>query len=294
MRFIEEIILKGFKIPHLVPGPWESKASLFEQIKSSTVFRVDNVCDYIAKTLTPQEPFERTFPCLRPSFTSMWFEWTNKDFAHYGNAADKVTKVGVLALSASGFEGAEMASKAATPYHQDCVAVTLLIVMEIFGNRAFMGTYGFMQVDNAGKMRDGFVTFGATDIEFNEMAVTFFAVPMMTMCFLNCKNVAVVDSSPSAALQKAFIRRHGRPMLKFKTLEIEPMKRVLSSEGKIETNGLKKALHICRGHFATYDEKPLFGKVKGTFWVPQHVKGSATQGTIVKDYSVKAPAVKSA
>lgn len=47
---------------------------------------------------------------------------------------------------------------------------------------------------------------------------------------------------------------------------------------------------FCRGHFSTYTEdRPLFGKVSGTFWVPSHVRGSAKQGVVVSDYNVKAP-----
>jgi hypothetical protein len=39
------------------------------------------------------------------------------------------------------------------------------------------------------------------------------------------------------------------------------MRKVLATEGGISQNGLKKARHICRGHFSEYsEEKPLFGK----------------------------------
>jgi len=72
-------------------------------------------------------------------------------------------------------------------------------------------------------------------------------------------------------------------------LEIDPMKEVLRTEGQVATVGLQKALHICRGHFKTYDEKPLFGRLKGTFWWPQTLRGSANQGVVLKDYAVKAP-----
>lgn len=68
------------------------------------------------------------------------------------------------------------------------------------------------------------------------------------------------------------------------------MKAVLRTEGGIEQNGLKKALHICRGHFATYtDEKPLFGHFTGTVWKPSHVRGNVTEGIVSKDYRVHAP-----
>lgn len=59
--------------------------------------------------------------------------------------------------------------------------------------------------------------------------------------------------------------------------------------GKI---GLRKALHLVRGHFATYTpDKPLFGRITGTVWKPSHVRGDAAEGIVAKDYRVKAPAV---
>jgi hypothetical protein len=86
-------------------------------------------------------------------------------------------------------------------------------------------------------------------------------------------------------------RRHGlKPFVRYHTINIEPMKKVLRTEGQIESQGLKRALHICRGHFSTYsEERPLFGKVAGTFWIPAHVRGEAKEGLVISDYRVKGP-----
>jgi hypothetical protein len=47
-------------------------------------------------------------------------------------------------------------------------------------------------------------------------------------------------------------------------------------------------LHICRGHLRTYtEEKPLFGKVIGTFFIPAHLRGDEKVGTVVKDYQLE-------
>jgi hypothetical protein len=48
------------------------------------------------------------------------------------------------------------------------------------------------------------------------------------------------------------------------------------------------AMHIVRGHFSTYDEKPLFGKWRGTWFVPSHLRGSLERGLAGKDYRVLA------
>ena len=112
-------------------------------------------------------------------------------------------------------------------------------------------------------------------------------VSLLSVSFMHCKNVIRTDAEGPP---DKWLRRQKQPKLRYHVLQIDPMKEVLRREGGSETNGLKKALHICRGHFATYtDEKPLFGRSTGTFWKPAHVRGSSKEGVVVKDYAVNAP-----
>jgi hypothetical protein len=115
-------------------------------------------------------------------------------------------------------------------------------------------------------------------------------VPALTISFLHCKNVKLIPDSPEPKLAKAYQKRHGRPLVRFHTLEIEPMKQTLRREGRSAQTGLRRALHICRGHFADYTEgRGLFGKHHGTYWIDSHVRGRVTEGVVVKDYSVDRP-----
>jgi hypothetical protein len=115
---------------------------------------------------------------------------------------------------------------------------------------------------------------------------------LLTITFMHCKNVARVEHKPDPALVKRN-RERGKPyMLKYHTIEIEPMKSVLRGEGRIETVGLERALHICRGHFAYYpaDGPGLFGKgVHGQFWKPAHARGTEKKGVVIADYKVHSP-----
>jgi hypothetical protein len=114
---------------------------------------------------------------------------------------------------------------------------------------------------------------------------------LMTLSFMNCKNVVRTDATDTEGPSDKWLRRQKQPKLRYHVLQIDPMKEVLRREGGSESNGLKKALHICRGHFATYtEEKPLFGRSTGTFWKPAHVRGTEKAGVVVKDYAVNVPA----
>lgn len=113
----------------------------------------------------------------------------------------------------------------------------------------------------------------------------------LTLSFMHCKNVVKRDATNFEGPSLKWIRRQKAPTIRYHILDINPMKEVLRTEGGIEHNGLKKAMHICRGHFVTYtEEKPLFGRIVGTFWKSAHVRGSAEHGIVNKDYRVKANA----
>jgi hypothetical protein len=115
---------------------------------------------------------------------------------------------------------------------------------------------------------------------------------LLSLSFMNCKNVAIDLVDPPKEINRERKKAGLRPFVRFHTINIEPMKKVLRTEGGIEVNGLRKALHIVRGHFTHYtEERPLFGRpgLHGTFWTPAHARGSLDQGIIISDYNVKTP-----
>lgn len=119
----------------------------------------------------------------------------------------------------------------------------------------------------------------------NVMSPVFFA---LAMC--HCKNVEMRDATESHGPNAKWKNRLRVPDIKYRILEIEPAKKILRESGKSDEVGLAKALHICRGHFATYTEdKPLFGHTVGTVWKSSHVRGDIKAGAVVKDYSISLP-----
>jgi hypothetical protein len=111
---------------------------------------------------------------------------------------------------------------------------------------------------------------------------------LLTLSFMHCKNVDVVEIAPPPALSRKHEKRTGLPLVTYKTLDISPMRKVLDSEGGAQTNGLRKAMHICRGHFKSYTaEAPLFGRHQGTYWWADRIRGDQALGRIEKDYAVR-------
>ena len=107
---------------------------------------------------------------------------------------------------------------------------------------------------------------------------------------LNCKNVKETEIEPSPKLSKRFRKKTGMPLSRYhilsigKTYNAKDEQRERHTEG---SEGHRRAQHIARGHFRTYTpEKPLFGKVHGTFWIDAHVRGDQSEGIVRKDYSI--------
>ena len=116
---------------------------------------------------------------------------------------------------------------------------------------------------------------------------------MFGLRLLHCKNVSVEEAPDiRTRQQRRYDDRRGIEPVVFKTLVIDPSmsRKATPAERRAKTDPVTR-LHICRGHFSTYtEEKPLFGKYSGTFWIPAHVRGSAEVGEVRKDYRVKAGA----
>lgn len=113
---------------------------------------------------------------------------------------------------------------------------------------------------------------------------------LLANSMMNCKNVRTIDSTDQDAPPAKWQRRMKTPAIRYSRIAIEPFTAEVARQGGVEGGGIAKAWHICRGHFATYtDDKPLFGKYAGRFWIPQHAKGDKKLGTVISTHEVKAP-----
>lgn len=113
----------------------------------------------------------------------------------------------------------------------------------------------------------------------------------------NCRNVHVVDGPrPERKVAAKQTKKLGRPPLTYSVVKIDPFKgRRASSGGTAGGTGRSVRMHTVPGHFAhfgnccpgSHEARGLaFGKLTGMFWVPQHVRGSLSEGAVVHDYVI--------
>lgn len=173
---------------------------------------------------------------------------------------------------------------------------TIIYLVFTQGNSlCFYPVISFMPVAESGSIVKWPTMFGGgQNVDANEREqigslVSSLLKPILfALCFVHCKNVTLQPNQPDRTINNERRKAGLKPFVRYHMINIEPMKKVLKTEGNSEVDGLKRALHICRGHFSTYsEEKPLFGRIAGTFWIPSHVRGSIKEGVVVSDYNVK-------
>jgi hypothetical protein len=112
---------------------------------------------------------------------------------------------------------------------------------------------------------------------------------LLSISFMHCKNVEVRPVVPPRRLSRKHRKVHGHELVRYHVLDVQPIRRILDGCRKGSRDDLRRALHICRGHFKTFSpDAPLLGRHVGTYWWDPQVRGSKERGTVLKDYRVHA------
>lgn len=135
--------------------------------------------------------------------------------------------------------------------------------------------------------------YGLLRLMYAQLGVLAHIISAYTLGYLGAVNVETTEHrSPLQRQQRRSVeRREGVPyQVTYKTLDVvsgsgqRRHRRALTTlQGRS-----REAAHMVRGHLKTYtEEAPLFGRHVGTWYWPPHVRGSETDGQIVKDYRVR-------
>jgi hypothetical protein len=273
-------------------------------IERSTVISASQVCDYIFSFGHNDKHWSWSeLPPLRLSYPSLFVE-----LAFPGHIAPTcpMRSWGCL-LTDLGTDLRQEDLKSLTQFfgmnvEPDTVAGSRVIAFSSVGEKggeAFGPIFvGLCQVDEDGRVVGvpWWHSPSDPDKEYPGVidALTWMIFPsLLSVAFMNFKDAATLIPGDLQVRVNRERKKHGlRPFVRYHTINIDPMKRVLRTEGQIETQGLKRALHQCRGHFVTYTDnfmgRPLDKPM--TFWRPAHVRGSLDEGVVISDYNVKAPA----
>ena len=265
----------------------EAKRVLRTAMKDLTVIVGDNVAEHVYHG-TDQEYWDADdFPNLAPPFGKYWIEFkrvTSINSEIYGEIRDsflpEIEYFGALVES----EEVEGQDWKWTTNHTFFAggkngivgpsAIFVLLIDE--SGRAISRGRWLLQTNSQETMGHLTRFWGSISIPIN-----------LAVSFMHCKNVVLENRAPHERRSRQWLKKKGRKLVRYHVLEIDRMKTVLATEGQEGEVGLKRALHICRGHFKDYREGAgLFGKYPVLVWTPDHLRGSADQGVVLKDYKV--------
>ncbi len=265
------------------------------------VIHADNVAEFYYTGDEKADWAYRAFPNLAPPFEHFWIEYPLPDQL---NINGRLHPSGLSGLGRIGFEWRAFDAGDFREQHRAEYGLETVVQSPhahwILGANVFtrLGVLGLLiAVDGEGRgieaaSGDNLMLMVQPGLEpwaaaFSERFVTVAGPAFLTLSLMHCRNVERVPKVSSPRRSRGATRNQSR--FTYHTLNIAPMRRVLETEGQSQTLGIPRALHICRGHFATYTERPLFGKYRGTFWVPMHVRGAVEAGRTTKDYTVTPP-----
>jgi hypothetical protein len=112
---------------------------------------------------------------------------------------------------------------------------------------------------------------------------------LLALSFMNCRGVTLDAVEADARVNRERRRAGMQPFVRYRTINIGPIKRVLGIGGGSGSVGLKKALHDVRGHFCvlTRNNKGEILEKPTLYFRKDHMRGSIKQGVVVSDYRVK-------
>jgi len=270
---------------------------ILQCVNDAQIFLIDNVAEYYF--MSEQRFNLSDFPNLAPPFGFMYFEYAQPRYYHDGKQlveSDYSGRQGVLFMSA------EISDIEASPHVRKMKgfgakwAIAIVEFCEYPKNTPHISPGAeIIYVDYRGRYVSPDPTSKTESTNFTEEWLTvddelrdgFGSIrrpALLATSLMHCKNVKTVPRGKGTTPGK---RNHNPCKFTYKVLDIEPMKQVLRTEGKSESVGLRRALHICRGHFKDYTEHGLFGRNKGIYWWDSAVRGNIDAGIVLKDYRVK-------
>lgn len=278
-------------------------------LKQAVVINIDNIADYYYAE-TDQEYWDvaKDFPNIAPPFEYFWMEYKMPTFIN-SEGVIKTTPHWVRGMRLGAFFESQVIPDDIRPDTDLKWVMMGNLFTEKNGNilqyGQLMNTWGINHDGSLGQLEGKpftLIGFNKQDMEerlahlpdeaksteeLSAMGKMFYPM-LLAISFLHCKNVKMTHALPRARNRKDQTQKP--PKVKVYTLEIEPMRRVLETEGQSQKTGLKKALHICRGHFKDFSRGAgLFGKFKGLYWWDSQLRGNAKYGRVDKDYSIDKP-----
>ena len=273
-----------------------------DEIKKSAIIEATNIYNYLETNGLPSGDLS----IKHVPFHKMWIEWKGVHGAHvvamtkdqYIKTTDKLIELNLPKMDDPRVKNI-IELIANTDRELLFISISCYIKtgssFDIIGNSSFFmdintGEVNYVSKDDVIVSAIGILICsqieGSTPYQWIRNYETVVA---STIKFMNCKNVLIKTNNPPIKLQKNRQRKNKKPLYSYKTIEIRPI-RVLKAMSD-QKSDIGYSLHICRGHFKDYTKgKGLFGRIHGSFWWEEQVRGDIKYGISEHDYKINTEA----
>ena len=263
-------------------------------ISKNAIIEVSNVFDYIKNNGLPSGDLSIT----HVPFHNMWVEWkghsavlfmAQSEDAHLATIKELEDKVPEM----QNYKMQRVVREVMNP-ERNIMFVNMLCFFKDGHSMDVVGMSGLYIDIESGEIFEGGVLiptlwgFLMQDMMYQktlDWIKAYRAIVASVIKFMNCKNVLIKTNDPPSKLQKNRKRKNKPPLYSFKTIEIRPI-RILKTISNNKSD-IGYSLHICRGHFKDYTKgKGLFGRIHGSFWWEEQMRGDIKHGISEHDYKV--------
>jgi hypothetical protein len=277
--------------------PISSKMTDSSMLDDTPIFAADDVATYVYN-LPKGTDFRDVVSSMAPPFNKFWVEFQQVPCPNN----EQLNAWGVLVTAN---EDPNTIKKVDGDDGKPRWFLELLLFLEPEKGKPFgpVAEYfaGLAEDGTWFRHNDGGVFWGGTLVGFDNLPedveqesgdyyAQFCFPALLTISFLHCRNIEIRPVIPSEKQSRSYRKKHGRDLVRYHILDIKPIRQLIERYRRGERSDLRRALHICRGHFKTFaPDAPLLGKAVGTFWWGPQVRGSRAEGIVLKDYRVLAP-----
>jgi hypothetical protein len=290
MRIFDRIA-SGSQVKSIAGDNLDSSASAELRKRSHEAVRI--VADEAAQFYwqTKQEFWELSDDCfgpLRPPFDDMWLEWKTPKTQWTADGWQNHSPRDFAFLVSAKPQG-----------RQTILSARGLMYEPIYEAPALSPVGGLLVVNESGHVLSQRLLVDETEVDRlagvmqttkQELATTMlqmFYPGLLAVGWINCKNIRLETNHTNDRIARKRQRRGSFAGLSYEKIVIDGVAGQPTRSNR-EAHATGKRLHMVRGHFATYTtERPLFGRITGTFWRAWHVRGDADLGRISHEYQVQ-------
>lgn len=294
---IDDVMERLYRLPDLDFGRkglaaardyWTMNALL--EVHKGVILDAQSVKDFLYQKVPGDDPIEtyalQYLHNQMPPSQTCWLEWP-----HGGG------KLGVLVDACPFLEGFFEGVPGVSNWAKKEEAAYMLRLQSFFGRKhemyeleilqwIFLGADGRLILNERGGLALVEGDLSRYDENMVDHLSELASIVLFTFAFMSIKNVVRREHTAPPKLQARRVKKGKRPLVKYHTLEIEvPGKRYADGKQSGSAPGRSTPLHLVRGHIADYrNGRGLFGKHRGIFYVPAHMRGDADHGVIEKRY----------